>query len=965
MPTAAALTLIRPLASAKERQRYLRENRTTIMRIAYAIIITFLVGVSFALFDLFDSSAERLQSPTQTQQLQQLHPNGHVGSNPPSIPTDSLAAVEAAAAAAVDLTPVPLVLAADDEVVDGASSHRRSSMEDILRRAAEVDAAQAARAAAADVWEVNDDADSPKGDDNNHNNNNNNVDPDLDAALEKLKKRDEQSEEEAAAAAEELNKRISVVGIDDDEEHTMILNPPVAPVVIALRPIDSADAQTHVPTPTTTTAPSTTTPILRENKFGSAARSRISRISRVVEQSDLNKMKLGAGAEQQTDHMSPPVDAAAAAAAAAPADSSVITDRTSLSPAASAAVSEIDFDSLEQDALDEWRGSSSTENPRGAADQQSVGYVDPEGNFVERSRNGGSGGWDAASMSALSVVWDIGASGCTGWGLEASNMILSLAPHIKRLGIITGKNTWCPGLTNIQMSILEDLRNAPINEWGPVDVWVSHKPPPRYPRQWPYRGAVTVNQPPLFIIGRSMTEVHRVPASWVTSATELVDEVWLPSTQSRSAFSLSGINPLQMQIIPEPIDPTIFNPLQTSPFSDAELGFPLRSLNFLSIFKFEERKGWRELIRAWVEEFSEKDDVTLTLHTYLPNHFPRDDPQTIEDTLADYIDTLHFGDRDLVARPLPLANLFIHTKELLVSDMPRLYASFDFFVLPTHGEGWGMPLLEAMAMGLPTISTNWGGQLEFMSPTNSYLIPVEKFEPADPPRDFGTDAQWAKPSVSVLRQAMRHCVTHPDHTVPIGARGRSDVLNKFNTGAVADIMLNRFQQILPIVRERRQAVAEGRKVVRGSHLHTTFTPAGLSPAAIQSPSPSQSPGLLARKGGAAAEATQLAEAKIKQILNEQVRLSQRTGWKAAGGQKEQQQHAPTTGEQELPQQQQPIPEAAATTDQTLLQPNLDLIPRAPSTDSQIAQAITRQFGSFESFKKEFTDKSIALFGSEF
>jgi glycosyltransferase involved in cell wall biosynthesis len=30
--------------------------------------------------------------------------------------------------------------------------------------------------------------------------------------------------------------------------------------------------------------------------------------------------------------------------------------------------------------------------------------------------------------------------------------------------------------------------------------------------------------------------------------------------------------------------------------------------------------------------------------------------------------------------------------------MPRLYASCDAFVLPTRGEGWGLPLLEAMTM---------------------------------------------------------------------------------------------------------------------------------------------------------------------------------------------------------------------------------------------------------------------------
>jgi glycosyltransferase involved in cell wall biosynthesis len=39
--------------------------------------------------------------------------------------------------------------------------------------------------------------------------------------------------------------------------------------------------------------------------------------------------------------------------------------------------------------------------------------------------------------------------------------------------------------------------------------------------------------------------------------------------------------------------------------------------------------------------------------------------------------------------------------------MLRMYSSVDAFVLASHGEGWGLPYMEAMAMGLPCIATNW------------------------------------------------------------------------------------------------------------------------------------------------------------------------------------------------------------------------------------------------------------------
>ena len=44
------------------------------------------------------------------------------------------------------------------------------------------------------------------------------------------------------------------------------------------------------------------------------------------------------------------------------------------------------------------------------------------------------------------------------------------------------------------------------------------------------------------------------------------------------------------------------------------------------------------------------------------------------------------------------------------------------FYLITHGEGFGRPLLEASFTGLPIITSNWSGHIDFLSETNSMLI---------------------------------------------------------------------------------------------------------------------------------------------------------------------------------------------------------------------------------------------------
>ena len=67
-----------------------------------------------------------------------------------------------------------------------------------------------------------------------------------------------------------------------------------------------------------------------------------------------------------------------------------------------------------------------------------------------------------------------------------------------------------------------------------------------------------------------------------------------------------------------------------------------------------------------------------------------------------------------------------------VSDYPSYYASADAFVLSTHGEGWGRTVMEAMAMGLPTIASKWSGLTEFISAEYAIPINISEVEPAFP-----------------------------------------------------------------------------------------------------------------------------------------------------------------------------------------------------------------------------------------
>jgi glycosyltransferase involved in cell wall biosynthesis len=47
-------------------------------------------------------------------------------------------------------------------------------------------------------------------------------------------------------------------------------------------------------------------------------------------------------------------------------------------------------------------------------------------------------------------------------------------------------------------------------------------------------------------------------------------------------------------------------------------------------------------------------------------------------------------------------------------DIPAVMAGFDIFAFPSHAESFGVALIEAMAMGLPVVSTNCDGVLDIV-----------------------------------------------------------------------------------------------------------------------------------------------------------------------------------------------------------------------------------------------------------
>jgi len=287
-----------------------------------------------------------------------------------------------------------------------------------------------------------------------------------------------------------------------------------------------------------------------------------------------------------------------------------------------------------------------------------------------------------------------------------------------------------------------------------------------------------------YCIGRTMYETDRIPTDWIEKCNEM-DEIWVPSKFNLHTFEAHGVDKSKLVVIPEAIDTEVFDPEKVASFE-----LPNKAaFNFLSVFEWTNRKGWDVLLKAYFETFNHEDDVCLYLRSYLLGNYDQDTKTFLNQKIEKFIQKSGY-----TKKYLPRIELM--TSQLPFKKMLELYRAVDAFVLPSRGEGWGRPYMEAMSMGLPVIGTNWSGNTEFMNKENSYLIDVEKLITIKENEIASyLGHKWAQPSISHLKRLLLEVFRNPETAKEKGKRARRDIIENYNLDAVATIVINRLKEI--------------------------------------------------------------------------------------------------------------------------------------------------------------------------
>lgn len=274
-------------------------------------------------------------------------------------------------------------------------------------------------------------------------------------------------------------------------------------------------------------------------------------------------------------------------------------------------------------------------------------------------------------------------------------------------------------------------------------------------------------------IGYTMFETDGLP-KFRTVACNNADRIWVPTHFNQDTFRATGVTK-EISVVPL----VVVEPLDVEPKRpEGATGFM-----FLYIGDTNIRKGWDILVRAYTRAFTESDDVTLVLK------FFNGDASIAPATIVEFIRS----ERE-AAKHFP--KIVIMMKTVSDNDIWALIHACDCFVLPSRGEGWGLPLSDAMAAGKPTIGSRWSGNLEFMNDDNSYLIDIDNLVEVPWPnlrnRGYGEGQKICAPSVDSLVRIMRTVVNNSSEARAKGEEAKK-ILTRFGEEAVSKIVLKELQ----------------------------------------------------------------------------------------------------------------------------------------------------------------------------
>jgi glycosyltransferase involved in cell wall biosynthesis len=225
-------------------------------------------------------------------------------------------------------------------------------------------------------------------------------------------------------------------------------------------------------------------------------------------------------------------------------------------------------------------------------------------------------------------------------------------------------------------------------------------------------------------------EESLVPPEFAHDFNQYVQRIMTMSSFVKDALLDSGVT-IPIDVVGVGVRPPVSNPLADLPeIKD------LKKIRFLHISSAFPRKGIDVLLNSYFDEFTSDDDVTLVLKTFPNQH------NTVGEQL-----------KNLVQAHTSAPHVVWINRDLPLDHLGNLYDIADAYVHPARGEGFGLPVAEAMLARVPVISTATSGLADFVDNSTAAVIPAERTFAASHVSIPGSE--WFEPNREALKEELR------------------------------------------------------------------------------------------------------------------------------------------------------------------------------------------------------------------
>ena len=258
-------------------------------------------------------------------------------------------------------------------------------------------------------------------------------------------------------------------------------------------------------------------------------------------------------------------------------------------------------------------------------------------------------------------------------------------------------------------------------------------------------------------IGFGIFETFSPPENWI-SILEQNEAIITPSFFNQKIFAHTRIKK-PIFYIPHCFDVNIYN----------DNVIPLEKYNkftFLFFGSWRKRKGYPQLIEAYLNEFDEKDDVQLIIKTDKYNN------------AINYIEKI----KNQFNKSKGFSPILFEKSILDEVQLPRFLKSVNCLVSPNLGEGFGLPGLQCMSLRIPIIITDFSGCQDYAKEETSLLLRKDGFilhSNMDKIPQF-RNKKWAFISVKKIRESMRYAINNYNELKLKANNGYEFVHNNFN-----------------------------------------------------------------------------------------------------------------------------------------------------------------------------------------